>query len=59
MKPGYLYRANKILWHEGIPYRTIIIKKVSQDQVTYTTEWPVKEFTITIKEFDNLFHKWE
>lgn len=58
MKPDKLYQAKQIMWYDDFPYNKIRIKEVFNNLVTYATEWPVREITVPITEFNKLFEEW-
>lgn len=60
MKVGRLYkvRHGNALYFNGAPYRKIEIKKFTDKTVTYLTEVPIWEITVSHKDFDKYFERW-
>lgn len=41
--PNRVYTAKKVFYWEDIPFKTVVVKKIDGDIITFTTEWPIRE----------------
>lgn len=57
IKCNRIYKAKSVIVFDNIPFKRVVVTGLCENLVMFETEWPIRQFTLPVEEFEKKFEK--